>query len=79
MTAEQQVKVEQFYAEHKEIHYNVLWEFCEKEQINLKEALHHIAIVSAPAGCKGCKRVGPFLQNHLCGQCSRNFKDYYEA
>ena len=37
-----------------------------------------IAYIKAPEGCKGCKHIGPYLENHLCLSCARNYEDHYE-
>lgn len=57
--------------------YNRLWEFCEYNEVPLKEAIRYVAEITAHKGCKGCRRVGPYMGNSDCLKCSRHYKDYY--
>lgn len=70
--------IQHFLSENPEFTYNQLWELCDKNEINLKEAIKMIAYIKAPEGCKGCKHIGPYLENHLCLSCARNHEDHYE-
>lgn len=78
MTKDQKSAINILY-EREDFHYNLLWEFCEHNEIDLKEAINYIARTFRPEGCIGCHRVGPYLGNPDCGKCSRNFKDYYKS
>ena len=76
MTKDQKSAINVLYA-REDFHYNLLWEFCEHNGVNLKDAIHYIAEISAPPGCSGCKYVGPYLGNWRCRDCSRNSTDHY--
>ena len=78
MTKDQKSAINILY-ESADFHYNILWEFCEHNEINIKDALFYIAETFAPAACKGCKYVGPYLGNWRCRECSRNFTDHFVA
>lgn len=70
--------IQHFLSYNPEFTYNQLWELCDKNGINLKEAIRLIAYIKAPKGCEGCKYMGPYLENHLCLSCARNYEDHYE-
>ena len=57
------------------------YDFCENEQIPLKEASAYIAELNAPSQCHGCKHVesyGIYGGMYPCSVCSRVCKDMYE-
>ena len=78
MTKDQKSAINILY-ERDDFNYNKLWEFCEHNGIPVKDAIHYIAETFRPEGCIGCRRIGPYLGNHDCGKCSRNYKDYYQS
>lgn len=65
--------IQRFLLENPEFTCNQLWELCDKHGISWL-----IAYIKAPAGCKGCKHIDPYLENPLCLSCARNHEDHYE-
>ncbi len=76
MTKDQKSAINILYA-REDFHYNLLWEFCEHNGVDLKEAIRYLAEFTAPEACKGCKQIGPYLDNRLCRVCSRNYTDQF--
>ena len=78
MTKDQKSAINILY-ERDDFRYNILWEFCERNGISVKDAILYIAETFAPSSCSGCKYVGPYMGNWRCHECSRNFIDHFVA
>lgn len=79
MTKEQKDKVHEFYELNKDcMSDDDVVDFCDDNDLPVRETFHLIAEWTVPDCCKGCKYVTYFKSMYPCNMCCRAKKDFYE-